>query len=71
MSEVRSWLEAIRLALYADAFEADEIDMDLLGHVDDQIIKGIGVSAANAAEIVFLRARRRSPSFCFAARPGD
>jgi class 3 adenylate cyclase/predicted ATPase len=46
MSEVRSWLEAIGLAQYADAFDANEIDMDLLGQVDDQILKDIGVSAA-------------------------
>jgi hypothetical protein len=44
MSEVRRWLEAIGLAEYADAFEANEIDMDLLGQVDDQILKDIGVS---------------------------
>jgi class 3 adenylate cyclase/predicted ATPase len=46
MSEIRKWLEAIGLAQYADAFEANEIDMDLLGQVDDQILKDIGVSAA-------------------------
>jgi class 3 adenylate cyclase len=46
MSEVRKWLEAIGFAQYADAFEANEIDMDLLGQVDDQILKDIGVSAA-------------------------
>jgi SAM domain (Sterile alpha motif) len=46
MSEVRSWLEAIGLAQYADTFEANEIDMDLLEQVDDQILKDIGVSAA-------------------------
>jgi class 3 adenylate cyclase/tetratricopeptide (TPR) repeat protein len=45
MSEVRKWLEAIGFAQYADAFEANEIDMDLLGQVDDQILKDIGVSA--------------------------
>jgi class 3 adenylate cyclase len=46
MSEVRTWLETIGLRQYADAFEANEIDMDLLGQVDDQILKDIGVSAA-------------------------
>jgi class 3 adenylate cyclase len=46
MSEVRSWLETIGLAQYADAFEANEIDTDLLAQVDDQILKDIGVSAA-------------------------
>ena len=30
MSEIRKWLEAISLGQYADAFEANDIDMDLL-----------------------------------------
>jgi len=44
MSEVRKWLEGIGLAQYADAFESNEIAMDLLGQVDDQMLKDIGVS---------------------------
>ena len=46
MSEVREWLEAIGLVQYADAFEANDIDIDLLGQVDDQTLKDIGVSSA-------------------------
>jgi class 3 adenylate cyclase len=46
MSEIRKWLETIGLGQYGDAFEANKIDMDLLGQVDDQILKDIGVSAA-------------------------
>src|SRR5215472_5404250 len=46
MSEIRKWLEAIGLSQYADAFEANAIDMELLKQVDDQILKDIGVSAA-------------------------
>jgi hypothetical protein len=46
MSEVRKWLESIGLSQYGDAFEANKIDVDLLGQVDDQILKDIGVSAA-------------------------
>ena len=46
MSEVRKWLEAIDLAQYADAFEANDLDIDLLGQVDDQMLKDIGVSSA-------------------------
>src|SRR5262244_3466039 len=46
MSDVRNWLESINLGQYADAFEANEIEMDLLRQVDDQILKDIGVSAA-------------------------
>ena len=43
MRDVRTWLEAIGLAQYADAFEANEIDMDLLRRVNDQALKDIGV----------------------------
>jgi len=46
MNEVRTWLEGIGLAQYADAFEANEIDMGLLKQVDDQMLKDIGVAAA-------------------------
>jgi class 3 adenylate cyclase len=37
-------LESIGLGQYADAFDANEIGMDLLGQVDDQMLKDIGVS---------------------------
>jgi predicted ATPase/class 3 adenylate cyclase len=46
MNGIRNWLEAIGLSQYADAFEANDIDMDLLGQVDDQTLKDIGVSSA-------------------------
>jgi class 3 adenylate cyclase len=46
MSAVRNWLEAIGLAQYADAFEANDIDTDLLTQIDDQVLKDIGVSSA-------------------------
>ena len=37
-------MEAIGVAQYADAFEANEIGMDLLGQGDDQMLKDLGVS---------------------------
>src|SRR5215471_14651990 len=46
MSAVRNWLEGIGLAQYADAFEANDIDTDLLTQIDDQVLKDIGVSSA-------------------------
>ena len=44
MSDVRTWLEAIGLAQYADAFEANDINMDPLRQVDDQMLKDFGVA---------------------------
>jgi class 3 adenylate cyclase len=46
MSEVRGWLEGIGLGQYADAFEANDIDMDLLKQIDDQALKDIGMASA-------------------------
>jgi class 3 adenylate cyclase len=46
MSAVRNWLEEIGLAQYAEAFEANDIDTDLLSQIDDQVLKDIGVSSA-------------------------
>jgi SAM domain (Sterile alpha motif) len=46
MSEVRNWLEGIGLAQYADDFEANDIEMDLLNQIDDQLLKDIGISSA-------------------------
>ena len=46
MSRVSEWLETIGLAQYADAFHANDIEIDLLGQLDDQILKDIGVTSA-------------------------
>src|SRR3984885_7350110 len=46
MNQVRIWLGAIGLTQYADAFEANDIEMDLLGQLDDQTLKDIGVASA-------------------------
>src|SRR5215467_10269998 len=46
MSAVRNWLKEIGLVQYADAFEANDIDTDLLTQIDDQLLKDIGVSSA-------------------------
>ena len=35
MSRVSEWLETIGLAQYADAFHANDIDIDLLGQLDE------------------------------------
>jgi SAM domain (Sterile alpha motif) len=44
MSGIRKWLESIGLGQYGEAFETNEIGLDLLGQVDDQMLKDIGVS---------------------------
>ena len=53
MSEIRKWLEGIGLGEYADAFEANHIDMDLLQHVEDQTPKDIGIASAGHRLILY------------------
>jgi class 3 adenylate cyclase len=46
MSEVRKWLETIGLGQYGDAFEANDIDMDLLRQIDDRALRDLGMTSA-------------------------
>jgi class 3 adenylate cyclase len=46
MTAVRTWLETIGLAQYADSFRANDIDLDLLPQVGDQTLKDIGIASA-------------------------
>ena len=46
MSDVRTWLAGIGLGQYADAFEANDVEMDLLKDVDDSMLRDIGVTSA-------------------------
>ena len=59
MTAVRDWPEAIGLGQYADAFEANDIDADLLTEIDDQLPKEIGVSSAGHR----LRLRKALPNW--------
>jgi class 3 adenylate cyclase len=46
MSEIRKWLESIGLGQYADAFETNDIDADLLRQIDDQALRDLGMTSA-------------------------
>ena len=45
MSEVRKWLESIGFDEYADAFETNDLEIDLLRQVNNQLPKDIGVAS--------------------------
>jgi len=58
MSEIRKWLESVALDQYADAFEANDIETDLLKQVDDQTLKDIGVASAGHRLIQLIAANK-------------
>ena len=45
MAGVRSWLEEIGLAEYANAFEANDIDLEILRDLTDADLKQLGVTS--------------------------
>jgi hypothetical protein len=56
MSEM--WLDGISLGQYADAFEVNHIDMDLVQHVDDQTVKVSRALVINCAIAVLMPSLR-------------
>ena len=48
MRDVRQWLDSVGLGEYADAFEENEIDWDVIPDLDHDILTAIGVVAAGA-----------------------
>ena len=44
MSDIRRWLEELELGQYAEAFEANEIDPDLLPRLTDDSLEKLGVA---------------------------
>ena len=57
MSEMRRWLDSLRLGQYADAFEENEIDFEVLPHLDHEVLKDIGVKAAGHRVRILTAAR--------------
>jgi class 3 adenylate cyclase/tetratricopeptide (TPR) repeat protein len=45
MSDVRVWLESLGLGRYADAFEENDIEGDLLSELTDEYLSALGVSS--------------------------
>jgi hypothetical protein len=45
MSQIRQWLETIGLAQYVDAFEANDVDMELVKNIDDPALRELGMSS--------------------------
>ena len=45
MTNIRQWLESLGLGEYADAFEENAIESDLLGDLTDDDLRTLGVEA--------------------------
>jgi len=45
MTEVRTWLETLDLAQYADAFESNQVEFDLLTELTDDDLRYLGIAS--------------------------
>jgi class 3 adenylate cyclase len=52
MSELRDWLRRNKLEQYADAFEANDVDLDVLSELTEHDLEKLGVSLGNRHRLV-------------------
>ncbi|MGH6752960.1 MAG: ATP-binding protein, partial [Bradyrhizobium sp.] len=58
MSDLREWLRGQNLEQYADAFEANDIDRDVLPDLDDHDLEQLGLSLGNRRRLLKAIAAR-------------
>ncbi|MFZ3311093.1 MAG: SAM domain-containing protein, partial [Xanthobacteraceae bacterium] len=58
MSELRDWLRVNGLEQYADAFTANDIDLDILPDLSDRDLEQLGVSLGNRRRLLKAIAER-------------
>ena len=61
MSDLRDWLRTNNLEQYADAFEANDIDLDILPDLDDHDLDQLGLSLGNRRRLLKAMAAREAP----------
>lgn len=52
MNDLRDWLRGNNLEQYADAFEANDIDLDILADLDDHDLEQLGLSLGNRRRLL-------------------
>ena len=52
MSDLRDWLRQNKLEQYADAFEANDIDLDILPELSEQDFERLGLSLGNRRRLI-------------------
>ena len=58
MSDLRDWLRKHRLQQYTEAFEADDIDLDILPELSEHDLEKLGVSLGNRRRLMKAIAER-------------
>ena len=62
MSDLRDWLRENNLVQYADAFEANDIDLDILPDLNDHDLEQLGLSLGNRRRLLKAIAVLNAPA---------
>ena len=68
MSDLRDWLRGHNLEQYADAFEANDIDLDILPELDDDDLEQLGLSLGNRRRLLKAIAVRNTAAAAISAQ---
>jgi len=75
MSDLRDWLRSNKFEQYADAFEANDIDLDILPELSERDLEQLGLSLGNRRRLLKAIAERvvakSKPSDVEASEAGD
>jgi len=58
MSDLRDWLRSNKFEQYADAFEANDIDLDILPELSERDLEQLGLSLGNRRRLLKAIAER-------------
>jgi class 3 adenylate cyclase len=70
MSDLRDWLRKNKLDQYADAFEANDIDFDILSELTEHDLEKLGMSLGNRRRLVKAIAERAGGESATMPAPG-
>ena len=71
MRAIRQWLEKLGLAQYAAAFEANDIDVDVLHTLTEQDLQALGVSLGNRKRLLEALKHAESPTALAGTSPAE
>ncbi len=71
MSDLRDWLRSNNLEQYADAFEANDIDLDVLTELTDRDLEALGLSLGNRRRLLKAIAGRGAEPSPLKPAPAD
>ena len=66
MTDLREWLRGNKLEQYAEVFEANDIDLDVLPDLNEHDLERLGLSLVNRRRLLKAISRLKNSKYCTA-----